>query len=71
MNIALNTVEAPMSTLALFGASFGAEKPAFDVSISQAGQAMLNQDATAIPAILPANGISETLKAALVCMLLS
>lgn len=72
MNIAMNAVDTSMSTLALFGRGLGAEKPAFSVDISAAGQALFNQDSgIRTDAIMPANGVNETLKAALICMLLS
>jgi hypothetical protein len=71
MNIAMNSVDTSMSTLALFGRGIGAEKPAFSVDISPAGQALFNQDSVRTDAIMPATGVNETLKAALICMLLS
>lgn len=70
MNVALNSVDTSMSTLAMFGGGFGVEKPAFSVQISEAGQAMFNQDTVRTDAIIPATGMNETLKAALLCMLL-
>ena len=75
MNITMNASNPAMSTLALFGASsapqLGADKPVFSVDISPAGQALFTQDKSTTDAIIPATGMSETLKAALVCMLLS
>ena len=71
MNGALNSVDTSMSTLAMFGAGFGIEKPAFSVDISPAGQALLTQDTAPTDAILPATGMSETLKAALLCLMLN
>jgi hypothetical protein len=71
MNNAITTVDSAVSTWALFGCGQMSPKSDVSVSISEAGMAAYNQAPSAsADAIIPANGMNETLKAALLCMLL-
>lgn len=71
MNNAITTIDSTMSTWALFGNGQMSPKSDVSVSISDAGMAAFNQaPAGGTDAIIPATGMNETLKAALLCMLL-
>jgi hypothetical protein len=72
MNNAIASIGNTTSTLAMFGAGMkSGVNPEFSVSISEAGMAALNRPEGAMQDIMPATGMNETLKAALICMLLS
>lgn len=72
MNNAITSIDASQSTWALFGGANLAPTTDVNVSISPAGLAAFNQsEGQRVDAIMPATGMSEVLKTALLCMLVS